>query len=133
MIDIPDRIVAVLWIYTSQDLYRCPIEPDISLATPVGDLLACHGIVQRIREMGSSVVVPFLIRRRSFHPITLVCTLSRRVVNPGSVHIFAMGASNDVDVIDVQIPSFVRCLKISRLRATGAGTYGELVIWRASW
>jgi hypothetical protein len=45
MIDIPDRIVAVLWIYTSQDLYRSPIEPEISPATPVGDLLARHGIV----------------------------------------------------------------------------------------
>lgn len=109
MIDIPDRIVAVLWIYTSQDLYRSPIEPEISPATPLGDLLARHGIVQGIREMCSSVVVLFLIRRRSSYPIALVFTLSRRVVDPGSVDIVAVGARNDVDVIDVQIPSFVRC------------------------
>lgn len=109
MIDIPDRIVAVLWIYTSQDLYRGPIEPGrLSPATPVGDLLARHGIVQGIREMGSRVIVLLPIHRRPFYPAALVCTLSRRVVNSGSVDIVGVGASNNVDVIDVQIPSFVR-------------------------
>jgi hypothetical protein len=72
MIDIPDRILAVFWINTSQDLYGGPVEPEISPATPVDDLLARHGVVQRIREMGRSIVVSFLIHRRSFYPSALV-------------------------------------------------------------
>jgi hypothetical protein len=108
MIDIPNRIVAVFWIDASQDLYRGPVETGISHGTPLNDLLAGHSIVQGIGEMGGSVVVSFLIRRWPFHPSALIVTFSRGVVNPCGVDVVAMGTSYDVDVVNVEVPSFIR-------------------------